>query len=44
MYECVQVGENTFFMDCPSRIGIYRDGEAAWLIDSGNDKDAAKRS
>ena len=43
MYECVQVGENTFFMDCPSRIGIYRDGEAAWLIDSGNDKDAAKK-
>ena len=43
MYECVQAGENTFFMDCPSRIGIYRDGEAAWLIDSGNDKDAAKK-
>ena len=43
MYECVQAGENTFFMDCPSRVGIYRDGEAAWLIDSGSDKDAAKK-
>ena len=43
MYECVQVGENTFFMDCPSRVGIYRDGGAAWLIDSGSDKDAAKK-
>ena len=30
-------------MDCPSRVGIYRDGEAAWLIDSGSDKDAAKK-
>ena len=27
MYECVQAGENTFFMDCPSRVGVYRDGE-----------------
>ena len=44
MYECVQVGKNTFFMDCPSRVGIYRDGEAAWLIDSGSDKDAAKKA
>ena len=43
MYECVQAGENTFFMDCPSRVGVYRDGEAAWLIDSGSDKDAAKK-
>ncbi len=43
MYECVQVGKDTFFMDCPSRVGIFRDGDAAWLIDSGSDKDAAKK-
>lgn len=44
MYECVQVGCDTFYMDCPSRVGIFRDGDAAWLIDSGNDKDAAKKA
>ena len=44
MYECVQVGKNTFFMDCPSRVGIFRAGDAAWLVDSGNDKDAAKKA
>lgn len=43
MYECVQAGKDTFFMDCPSRVGIFRTGDAAWLIDSGNDKDAAKK-
>ena len=44
MYECVRVGRDTFYMDCPSRVGIFRDGDAAWLIDSGNDKDAAKKA
>lgn len=45
MYELVQVGQNTFYMDCPSKVGFYRTGEAeAVMIDSGNDKDAAKKA
>lgn len=44
MYELIQVGERTYYMDCPSKIGIYRmDETRVCLIDSGNDKDAGKK-
>lgn len=44
MYEFEQVGENTFYINCPAKIGVYRDpsGETI-LIDSGNDKEAGKK-
>lgn len=44
MYELEQVGENTFYINCPAKIGVYRlpDGGAI-LIDSGNDKEAGKK-
>lgn len=44
MYELIQVGENTYYIDCPAKMGVYSlsDTEAI-LIDSGNDKDAAKK-
>lgn len=44
MYELIQAGDNTFYVDCPAKIGIYRTSPTeAILIDSGNDKDAAKK-
>lgn len=44
MYELVQAGKRTYYVDCPSKIGIYRiDEERVCLIDSGNDKDAGKK-
>lgn len=44
MYELIQAGERTYYIDCPSRIGIYKiDEEKVCLIDSGNDKDAGKK-
>lgn len=44
MYELIQVGERTYYIDCPSKIGIYKmDEERVCLIDSGNDKDAGKK-
>ena len=44
MYELMQVSENTFYINCPSKIGLYRtSAEAVWLIDSGNDKDAGRK-
>ena len=44
MYELIQAGERTYYIDCPSKIGIYRmDEERVCLIDSGNDKDAGKK-
>lgn len=44
MYELHQVGENTFYIDCPAKMGVYRVApEEAVLIDSGNDKEAGKK-
>lgn len=44
MYELIQVAKNTFYMDCPAKVGFYRtgDGEVV-LIDSGSDRDAGKK-
>ncbi|MBQ9551717.1 MAG: MBL fold metallo-hydrolase [Clostridia bacterium] len=44
MYELVQVGEHSYYMDCPVKVGFYRTGEnEVVLIDGGSDKDAAKK-
>lgn len=45
MYELIQAGERTWYIDCPAKMGVYTpDGRQAYLIDSGNDKDAAKKA
>lgn len=44
MYELKQIGEKSYYMNCPAKIGIYlSDDTNAYLIDSGNDKDAGKK-
>jgi len=44
MYELIQVGEKSYYVNCPAKIGIYRQSETeVFLIDSGNDKDAGKK-
>lgn len=43
MYELEQVGANTYYINCPAKIGLYLDGADAYLIDSGNDKDAGRK-
>lgn len=44
MYELVQVAENTYYINAPSKIGVYRvSDDDIWLIDSGNDKDAGRK-
>lgn len=44
MYELNQVGENTFYLQSPAKIGVYRSSpNEVYLIDSGNDKDAGRR-
>ncbi|MEE0928769.1 MAG: MBL fold metallo-hydrolase [Acutalibacteraceae bacterium] len=44
MYELIQLAENTYYVQSPAKIGIVKlnDTEVC-LIDSGNDKDAAKK-
>lgn len=44
MYELHQVGENTFFIESPAKIGLYRlNDQDVILIDSGNDKEAGRK-
>ncbi|MBR5134024.1 MAG: MBL fold metallo-hydrolase, partial [Clostridia bacterium] len=44
MYELIQVGQNSYYIDCPSKIGVVKCGESdVCLIDSGNGKDTAKK-
>lgn len=44
MYELHQVGERSYYIDCPAKIGIFRANDTdVYLIDSGNDKDAGKK-
>ena len=44
MYELQQAGPQSFYINCPAKIGVYvRSGNEVYLIDSGNDKEAAKK-
>jgi glyoxylase-like metal-dependent hydrolase (beta-lactamase superfamily II) len=44
MYELIQAGENTFYINCPVKMGVYRlPDNKAILIDSGIDKETGKK-
>lgn len=44
MYELYQIGENSYYIQCPAKIGLVKlSGSEVCLIDSGNDKDAGRR-
>ena len=44
MYELNQVGEKTYYINCPAKIGIYKLNDTdVYLVDSGNDKDAGRK-
>ncbi|MDO4982962.1 MAG: MBL fold metallo-hydrolase [Eubacteriales bacterium] len=44
MYELIQVSENTYFVQCPAKIGIVRlNGTDVCLVDSGSDKEAGRK-
>jgi glyoxylase-like metal-dependent hydrolase (beta-lactamase superfamily II) len=44
MYELIRVTDTAYYINCPAKVGIVKinDSEVC-LIDSGNDKDAAKK-
>lgn len=45
MYELVQVAENTYYINSPSKMGVYRvSDDDVWLIDSGNDQRRRQKS
>lgn len=44
MYELNQVGERSYYINCPAKIGVYKANDTdVYLIDSGNDKDAGRK-
>lgn len=44
MYELVQVGDHSYYVNSPAKTGLYVDADSqVYLIDSGNDKDAGKK-
>ncbi len=44
MYELIPITENSFYIQCPAKIGLVRlDDTDVCLIDSGNDKDAGRK-
>ena len=44
MFELNQVGERSYYINCPAKIGIYKQNNTdVYLIDSGNDKDAGRK-
>lgn len=45
MYELIQVKGGSYYVSCPAKIGIVKiNGSDAVMIDSGSDKDAAKKA
>lgn len=44
MYELIQVAENSYYIQSPAKIGLFKLNDAdVCLIDSGNDKDAGRK-
>ena len=45
MFEVNWITEQTGYIDCPAKIGVWRPsgGQDVYLIDSGNDKDAGRK-
>jgi len=44
MYELIEAGARTFYFDAPAKVGAYLlPDNGVLLIDSGSDKDAAKK-
>lgn len=42
--ELIQVAPRTYYVDIPAKVGVYQVSDTeVWFIDSGNDKDAARK-
>lgn len=45
MFELIQVGEHSYYLQSPVKIGVYTpDHQNAYLIDSGTDRDAGRKT
>ncbi len=45
MFELIKISESCYYIESPSKVGIYkRDNNDVYLIDSGSDKNSAKKT
>ncbi len=45
MYELIKASENCYYIDSPSKVGIYKQNDSdVYLIDSGSDNNSAKKT
>lgn len=44
MYELIKITDNNYYINSPTKVGIWEEAPGeVWLIDSGSDKDAARK-
>lgn len=44
MYELISVSDNSYYVNCPSKIGVFDNGDGTvYFIDSGNSKDTGRK-
>lgn len=44
MYELTRISDKCYYINCPAKIGVYKQSEnEVYLIDSGNDKEAGRK-
>ena len=43
MYELIQVGPQSYYIESPAKVGVYDTGDGVYVVDSGSDKDAGRR-
>lgn len=43
MYELIKISEQSYYISCPAKIGVYDTGDGAYIVDAGSDKDAGRR-
>ena len=43
MYELIKISEQSYYISCPAKIGVYDTGDGVYIVDAGSDKDAGRR-
>ncbi len=43
MYELIRITDQSYYISCPAKIGVFDTGEGVYIVDAGSDKDAGRR-
>lgn len=44
MYELIKAAENTYYIESPSKMGLFIEDGRAYLVDTGNSRDSGKKA